>query len=107
MWGSVVVGVTAVLAALWVPIGLHFWKAWRLRGVPLSLAICGLVGFQVYLNSGTWLFLGNDPLWVASVVAGVNLLILVNFYACLKWQNRRFMGTRRKSQKISLQPPFR
>jgi len=94
MWTTVVVAVTAVLAILWIPIGIHFWRAWRNRGAPLSLAICGLIAFQVYLNSGTWLFLNNDPLWVGTIIAIGNVLILFNFYFCFRWQGKRFRDDR-------------
>lgn len=94
MWTIVVVAITAILAVAWVPIGIHFWRAWKLRGAPLSLAICGLVGFQIYLNSGTWLFFQNDPRWVSGVVAVGNLAILLNFWLCFKWQKIRFPDER-------------
>lgn len=94
MWTFLVVAMTAALAAAWVPVGIYFWRSWRRRGAPLSLAICGLVGFQVYLNCGTWLFLKNDPRWVGSVIAIGNVLILSNFYLCFRWQKKRFPDAR-------------
>ena len=94
MWTSLVVAVTAFLAVAWIPVGIYFWRSWRRRGAPLSLAICGLVGFQVYLNGGTWLFLQNDQRWVGLMLALGDTLILSNFYLCFRWQRKRFPNAR-------------
>jgi len=91
----IAVAITAVLVVGWVPVGIYFWLSWRRRGAPLSLAICGLVGFPIYTNASTFLFLRNDPQWIAGILAGANALILGNFYLCFKWQSKAFPNARR------------
>lgn len=95
MWTYLVVAVAAGLAVGWVPVGTHFWRAWRLRGAPLSLAICGLIALQIYSNASAWLFIQNDVRWVISVLSVGNLVILSNFYLCMRWQKTRFPDARK------------
>ncbi len=95
MWTFAIVVVAALLAIAWLPVGAHFWRSWRARGSPVSLAICGVVGFQIYLSSSTWLFMKNDPRWVATVMLLGNLLTLANFYLCFRWQRKRFPDARK------------
>jgi hypothetical protein len=89
--------VTAVLTVLgiivaigWLPVFWHFWKSWKVRNNPISLAICGLVGFMMYINVAVYIFIQNDPRWTLSVVGGVNVVVLLNFYACLRWAHKLF-----------------
>lgn len=88
---AIAVTIVGILAALgWVPVFRHFWKSWRARNNPISLAICGMVGFNIYLNSAIYLFMYNDPVWVAIVIGGVNIAILVNFYFSFRMAKKKF-----------------
>jgi hypothetical protein len=90
---EIAIAVIGALVALgWLPVFHHFWRSWRKRRNPISLAICGLIGFMVYINVAIYIFLDNDPLWTASVVGGVNIVVLLNFYACFRWAEKLFPG---------------
>lgn len=85
------------LALAWIPVGLFFWKSWRTRRSPLSLAICALVGYPVFTNLSTFVFL-SEP--VASSVAGMivaNFVLLLNFFLCFRLQ-KRFPDQRRSDK---------
>lgn len=84
----------ALVALGWFPVFRHFWKSWKIRGNPISLAICGLIGFMIYLNCAVYLFIQNDPLWTAIVVGAVNVIVLLNFYGCLRWAKKVFADER-------------
>lgn len=86
----ILAAIGAVVALGWVPVFRHFWKAWRARSNPISLAICGLVGFMVYINCAVYILIHNDPLWTAAVVGAVNIAVLANFYLCMSWAHKLF-----------------
>jgi len=96
--------VSAVLAAAWVPVGVHFWRSWKHRGSPLSLAICGLVGFPVFTNASTAIFLNGDEVQTVLAMVGTNFLLLLNFMICFKWQKQRFPDAR-TGPSTSTNPP--
>ena len=95
----VLVAASAVMAVAWIPIGLYFFRAWRSRKSPLSLAICGLVALPVYLNSMTSVFLGSQPEWFCTVLFFVNLTLFANFIFCFYWQRKSFPENRKLKEK--------
>lgn len=98
--------VSAALAAAWIPVGVHFWKSWKHRGSPLSLAICAMVGFPVFTNISTTIFLTGSRTHTVLAMIGTNLLLLLNFMICFKWQKERFPDARSLPSKSVPAPDF-
>lgn len=101
----IVIVVSTILAAAWIPVGIHFWRSWRQRGSPLSLAICGLIGFPIFTNVSSAVFLGQQPALTVDVLVGTNFLLLLNFILCFKWQKDRFPESRSNSLPLPASPP--
>lgn len=99
---AIAIAVIGVLVALgWMPVFRHFWRSWRKRNNPISLAICGLVGFMVYINLAVYIFMKNDPAWTAIVVGGVNVAVLLNFYLCLRWAKKLFPEAIKRGKRLT------
>lgn len=101
------VGFSIILAGAWIPVAIYFWKAWKFRGSPLSLAICGLVGYPIFTNANSVIFLFQDQEVSVRLLVGANFLLLINFAICFKWQKDRFPEERSQSSRgsKSIPPP--
>lgn len=88
---------TVVVALGWIPILLKFFRAWRTRSNPVSLAICGLIVFGVYSNVVTIaVSMTQGNMAVANTITwGFNVLSCVNFYFAFRWADKRFNNDRR------------
>lgn len=90
--------VVAVAEIMWIPILVHFLKAWRARRNPVSAAIAGLVGFFMFIiPSPIWLAnygIPIDKIFTANEVAG--LLVAIHFHFSFWISNRRFPDNRTK-----------
>lgn len=85
-----VVAVSIVLAAAWVPVAIFFWRSWKRRRTPLSLAICGVVSYPIYTNVSAAVLMKNEPVWAFTSLAVINAAVLINFYLCYQSQRRTF-----------------
>lgn len=101
-----IVVISAILAAAWVPVAVHFWKSWKQRGSPLSLAICALIAYPVFTNVSSAIFLTGNGAQTVMVMIGTNLLLLLNFVVCFRWQKERFPEARSRVAKSSTPPDF-
>lgn len=101
-----IVVLSAILAAAWVPIAVHFWKSWKRRGSPLSLAICALIGFPIFTNVSSAVFLTGNEVQTVLAMVGTNMLLLLNFAICFRWQKERFPDARSRFPKPSSPPDF-
>ena len=45
---------------------------------------------MMYINVAVYILIKNDPVWSASIVGGMNVMVLVNFYACMRWAHKLF-----------------
>lgn len=86
--------VGAVVALAWLPIFLRFYWNWRQRRNPISLAICGAIGFFMYIDGAVTLFLSAGALWAISILVVLNALGCLNFYFMFWWARRRFPDSR-------------
>lgn len=80
---------------------LKFFRAWRTRANPVSLAICGLILLLIYTNVLSIGVVG-DALWSTVLTLAFNVIICGNFYLAFRWSNKRFVDTR---QLRPLPPP--
>jgi hypothetical protein len=104
MPNTVLVAASAVLAVAWIPVGLYFYRSWKKRKSPLSLAICGLIALPIYTNSMTGLFLEAESKWFCSIMFFVSLLLFANFIFCFYWQRRSFSGGRELKERRGKKP---
>lgn len=101
---EVVLGVSAVLLALsWIPVGLFFWRSWRTRRSPLSLAICALVAYPVFTNVSTFAFLAGPSTSSVGGMIVANTVLLFNFLLCFHLQ-KKFPDSRKHE---TLSPPVK
>lgn len=83
---------SAAVSLLWIPVLLFFFKNWRERKNPISLAICAVIFFAVYADVLVILFrfgAGDLPLYI---MQGAELLTIVFFYVSLRWARWKFSG---------------
>jgi hypothetical protein len=86
--------ITALAIALaWLPMVIKFFRSWRERGNPVSLAICVLIGLAVYLPVYAVIVL--PPSWPLATMVAVSGLVCACFYGALFWAKRRFQNSRR------------
>lgn len=86
--------VSAIVGASWVPVGVYFWRSWKRRGSPLSLAICALIAFPIFTNLSSAIFLAGSTTQTIIALVVANLLLLMNFVVCFRWQKERFPNAR-------------
>lgn len=79
-----------IVAAGWVPVLARFWKSWRARHHPLSLAICALISLMVYINLAVYFFVTSNPMWTSIIIGSLNIAIICAFYICLYWEKKIF-----------------
>jgi hypothetical protein len=101
-----IIAVSALLALAWIPVGLHFWRAWKRRGSPLSLAICALIGYPIFTNASTYIFLTGEEAVTVQVMIGANLLLFLNFLLCFRWQKKTFPDARTRATGFTDPPDF-
>lgn len=86
--------IAAIVAVAWLPVFLRFYWNWRQRRNPISLAICGSVGFFVYFNGALFIFTDAGLFWTEAVLVGLNALGCLHFYLSFWWAKRRFQDNR-------------
>lgn len=81
---------SALLALGWLPILFQFFRNWRQRNNPISLAICFAIAFTVYLCLVP--FLGNvsDPVVTGLAIQGANAVTCAFFHISFGWAKRRW-----------------
>lgn len=82
------------LALAWIPALLKFFRAWRLRTNPISLAICLLIAFVGYLPVFVTATAMLSSPWDVATVLGVDAVICASFMGAILWANRKFSGER-------------
>lgn len=84
------------IALFWLPITLRFYKAWRLRQNPISLAIAWLTMVVSYAH----MIVGFDraggipPIWILSLSVGLSATACANFYFAFFWAKKKFLSGR-------------
>lgn len=92
---TAVILASVTLAAIWVPIGMYFFRSWQRRRSPLSLAIVGLVAYPVFTNLSVLAFLRNSPIKTVLVLFVANIALLLNFAFCFWLQRTAVIDERR------------
>lgn len=82
---------SAVLALAWLPILVKFFRNWRSRANPISLAICFIVAFACYICAIPFVGLGPDPIVTAVVIQAVNAVTCLFFHVAFGWARKRWI----------------
>lgn len=84
--------VTVAIAMAWIPLLLKFFRSWRDRANPISLAICFLIILASY--SPLWVSLGPEKPWSWAGLLVIDSLVCGSFYVALLMARRRFPDSR-------------
>lgn len=87
---NVITCLAVVVAAGWLPVLAKFFSAWRSRKNPISLAICGVIAFCIYIDAAVVLFLNAGIEWTVAVLVGLNAIGCLHFYLSFWWARKRF-----------------
>lgn len=80
---------SSILALAWLPILIKFFRNWRGRANPISLAICFIIAFAIYICIVPF-FETQDPLVMALVVQIVNAVTCLFFHISFGWAKKRW-----------------
>lgn len=81
---------SGLLALAWLPILLQFAKNWKGRNNPISLAICFIVAFEIYLCVTPFFGVPKDPIWAAMAVQVANAATCTFFHISFSWARRKW-----------------
>lgn len=98
---------SAILALAWLPILFQFFKNWRGRNNPISLAICFVVAFAIYLCFQPFLTLFGpqaDPAVTALTVQAANTVTCLFFHVSFGWAKRKFGPEDRRRGRVTDYP---
>jgi hypothetical protein len=87
---------SVVVALAWLPLLLRFFRGWRNRRNPVSLAICAALCLFTYTNVLFLLVLLDSTSWrfFAWATHVFEVIVLVNFYVAFKWSSIKFPDAR-------------
>jgi len=92
------VALAVLVGMLWLPVGWHFWRAWRTRGNFLSLAILCNVAFALLTTVTSALVVVDRPadnrVVVGSVLMVCGSVAALHLWA-LHWNKHKFSNERR------------
>jgi len=90
---AVSLGIACGLALAWLPVFLRFVRAWRARSNPISLAICALIFFAIYIP--VYIAGMFPPSWPTATVLTIDALSCALFYVTFRYADRKFPDTRK------------
>lgn len=79
-------------ALAWLPILIRFTRAWRTRNNPVSLAICALIAFALYMP--LYIAVTFPPRWPTATVLTLGWLSCGMFYVAFRYADRKFPSDR-------------
>jgi hypothetical protein len=82
------------VALAWVPILIKFFRSWRARSNPISLAICLLIGLAGYVPVYVAVMFASASIWSIATVIGTDGIICFGFHGAVMWSAKRFPDTR-------------
>jgi hypothetical protein len=81
------------LALAWLPVFVRFFRSWRARGNPISIAICVLILVTLYIP--VYLAGYTPPSWALATVIALSTIACVTFYVTFYYANQKFSDTRK------------
>lgn len=90
---AVSIASTVTLALAWLPVFVRFFRSWRARGNPISIAICTLILVTLYVP--VYLAGCIPSSWPLATVIALSVIACATFYGTFYYANRRFPDTRK------------
>ena len=79
---------STLVVLMWIPLLLRFYRAWRDRASPISLAICMLILATIYAPIWVLIEPSRTRLWIG--LTAVDTMAGAFFYVTLFWNQKRF-----------------
>lgn len=81
------------MALAWIPVLLRFFRSWRERNNPISMAICVLILFALYLP--VYISYAFTLSWQTATIVALDIITCITFYVSFFFAARRFPDTRK------------
>lgn len=97
---TLVLAIASFMQALaWVPIGVFFFRRWRERRNPISLALCLTTAYAAWSGAVPyWLARPRVGSWVGWALLIANALTVTLAHVSLLWAKKKFVGARPRDQ---------
>lgn len=94
---TAIVVLSCVLALAWLPLAVRFYRGWKSRKNPVSLAIFAALLLFVYTDILFALALTRQTTWhfFAFATHAFDAVVVLNFYVSFYWSDKKFEGARR------------
>jgi hypothetical protein len=83
---------TLVVALAWIPVLLRFFRSWRARGNPISLAICVMITRAIYVP--VYLTTTLPLSWPIATMVAIDVITCATFYTTIHYASKKFPDTR-------------
>ena len=84
--------ISMAVSLLWIPVLLFFFKNWRGRKNPISLAICGVIFFVIYSDVLVLLSKVSCSDISLYIMQSTEVLTIFFFYVSFRWARWKFGG---------------
>jgi len=91
------IALTTVAALAWIPIAVFFFRNFKARGNPISLAILTLVALIVVAIGPLdyWVTVDRaDARWLFPIIDSLSLAVCLHFYLAILWARRKYSNAR-------------
>jgi hypothetical protein len=94
---NVIAVLSCVLALAWLPLAIRFYRGWKSRKNPVSLAIFAACLLFSYTNILFALALTDQATWQFFAIAthAFDAVVVLNFFVSFYWSDKKFEGARR------------
>jgi len=93
---TAVIVLACVLALAWLPLAVRFYRGWKFRKNPVSLAIFAGCLLFTYTNTLLVLALTGQTTWqfFTTALLVFDSVVVLNFYVSFYWSDKKFEGAR-------------
>lgn len=78
------------VSLLWIPVLLFFFRNWRERKNPISLAICSVLFFVIYSDALVWAGLLGQTKIPLYIMQATEVATIAFFYLAIRWAEKKF-----------------
>lgn len=93
---TAIVVLSYALGLAWLPLAIRFYRGWKFRKNPVSLAIFAACLLFTYTNILFALALTDQTTWRFFTIAShaFDGVVVLNFYVSFYWSDKKFEGAR-------------